>query len=149
MLYRERIFPTVGVTSALFALVLSTSFAVWAALETVAAVSFASLATLFAILWWRSAIHRVIFDGTLLSVNDAKIEIKFIARISALDEKSWQRSRGVDFDPDFFHFHRFWMKKGVTIEITDSRDPHTGWLVGSKNPEELAKVIAARVNRIQ
>lgn len=149
MFYRERIYPSLGVTASLFALLLSTSFAVWAALETVAAVSFASLATLFAILWWRSAIHRITFDGTLLSVNDAKIDIAFIAGISALDEKSWQRQRGVDFDPAFFHFHRFWMRKGVAIEVKDSRDPHTGWLVGSKDPEGLAKVIAARVTTFE
>lgn len=149
MLYRERINPTLGVTVALIALIVSTSFAVWAALETVAAASFASLGTLFAILWWRSAIHRIRFDGTYLTVNDAKINIEFIVGIDALDEKLWQQRRGIDFDPSFFHFHRFWMKKGVAITIADSRDPYNGWLVGSHHPEEFAKVLAARLKKLQ
>lgn len=146
MRFRERIYPSLGVTFALIALVFATSFAIWAALETIVALSFALIATLLASIWWIGAIQKIDFDGVWLRVNDARIEVRYLNQPVALDNEEWRRRRGSQFDPALFHAHRFWMRSGVEISVNDERDPHPGWLIGSKRAKELAQLISNPAN---
>ena len=141
MKYSERILPSFGVSLALSGLLLATSFAIWAALDTDVAATFALVASILALLWWRSAIHRVDFDGHVLRVNDAKIEIQYISSCRSLETGLWSQRKGREFDPALFHAHRFWHRSGIEITIDDARDPHPGWLVGCKDPERLSAMI--------
>ena len=141
MEFRERIYPTLGVTFALLALVLATSFAIWAALETIIAIAFALVASLLASIWWVGAIHKIELDGDLLRVNDARIKVGHLANLQLLQGEEWRRRLGADFDPALFHAHRFWMRSGVEVSLEDERDPHTGWLIGSKEGERLVKAL--------
>jgi Zn-dependent protease with chaperone function len=136
--YRERIFPSIGATSSLLALVIASSFAIWAALDLMIALSFFIIGCILIALWWRSAIHQIALMEGWLKVNEARIELRHIASVTPLDEEQWRRRRGVDFNPALFHAHKFWMRRGVEITLDDARDPHPGWLVGSKKPIELA-----------
>lgn len=147
MRFSERTFPSIGVSFALAGLVLAATFAIWAALDEVIAATFALIATVLAILWWRSAIHRVEFDGKWLRVNDARVEVRYISRCAGLDHEDWSRRRGVDFDPALFHAHRFWSKSGVELTLDDPRDPHTGWLFGCRDYERLEGVITDALHR--
>ncbi len=141
MEFRERIYPSLGVTFTLLALVLATSFAIWAALETIIAIAFALVATLLASIWWVSAIHRIELDGDWLRVNDARIEVKHLLNPVFLEGEQWRQRLGANFDPALFHAHRFWMRSGVEVLLQDERDPHRGWLIGSRDGERLFRAL--------
>lgn len=143
MKFSERILPSFGVSLATTALVLATSFAIWAALDTTVAVSYALVASTLSLLWWRSSIHRVTFDGKVLRVNDAQLEVRHISSCLALDPQQWKVRRGPNFDPALFHAHKFWHHSGIELALNDARDPHPGWLIGSKDPARLSEVITA------
>lgn len=143
MKFSERILPSIGVSLAVAALVLATSFSIWAALDTSAAASFALIASTLSLLWWRSSIHRVTFDGNVLRVNDAKIEVRYISSCIAHGPESWKLRRGREFDPALFHSHRFWHRSGIELTLDDARDPHPGWLIGCKDPARLSEIITA------
>lgn len=145
MEFRERIYPSIGVTFALLALVLSTSFAIWAALETIIAIAFAFVASLVAATWWVGAIHRIEFDGRSLQVNHARIGVEHLVDPVILEGERWRRRLGAEFDPALFHAHRFWMRSGVEVTLIDPRDPHTGWLIGSREGERLSKALAQAI----
>ena len=144
---RERIFPSFGATASLLALLTASSFAIWAALDFVIAATFFLLGSIFISLWWRSAIHRVSVRDGWLHVNEAAIELRYISAAAPLEVDQWQRRRGVDFEPALFHGHKFWMKRGVEISLNDSRDPHPGWLIGSRRPQALAEAINQQINQ--
>jgi len=139
--FRERIYPSIGVSFALLSLVLATSFAIWAALETIISLAFALVATSLASIWWIGAMQRIDFDGKWLRVNDARIEVRFLSDPKALDRDAWRSKRGPEFDPALFHAHRFWIGSGIEVSVNDERDPHPGWLIGSKKPNELVEAI--------
>jgi hypothetical protein len=141
MEFRERIYPSLGVTFALLALVLATSFAIWAALETIIAIAFALVATVLASIWWVGAIHKIEFDGDWLRVNHARIEVKHLFTPVFLDGQQWRQRLGADFDPALFHAHRFWMRSGVEVSLRDERDPHRGWLIGSREGRRLVSAL--------
>ena len=141
MEFRERIYPSLGVTFALLALALATSFAIWAALETIIAIAFALVATLLASIWWVGAIHRIELDGDWLRVNDARIEVKHLLNPVFLEGEQWRQRLGANFDPALFHAHRFWMRSGVEVLLQDERDPHGGWLIGSRDGERLVRAL--------
>ncbi len=141
VLFRETIYPSLGVTFSLIALDLAMTFALWAALGETLALAFLLVALILSSLWWRSVIHRTSLDNEFLYVNQARIERRFLGRAEALDSVRWSKRVGVDFDPRLFHAHKFWMKSGVEVEIADPQDPHPSWLIGSKAESELAEAL--------
>lgn len=139
--FRERIYPSVGATLALLALDLSVIFAVWAALDQIFAIFTAIVVISLSLFWWIAAIAKIeVRDGTLY-VNDAKIEVALLRSVRVVIGESWRARRGVDYDPRLFHAHKFWMKSGVELTLDDPRDPHPGWLIGSRRAEELSDAI--------
>lgn len=141
MEYRERIFPSIGATASLLSLVLASAFAIWAALDIVIATTFFVLGCILIALWWRGATHRISVKDGWLHLNEARIELRYISAVTPLNEDQWQLRRGVNFNPAFFHAHKFWMKRGVELTLIDDRDPHPGWLLGSNKPTEFASAI--------
>ena len=144
VLFKETIYPSLGVTISIIALDIAMAFALWAALGEVSALYFLVVAIMLSAAWWRSVIHRTTIDREFLHVNQARIEHRFLSSVEDLDAIKWRKRVGMDFDPRLFHAHKFWMKSGVEVLISDPRDPHPSWLIGSKAPLKLAEAINSR-----
>lgn len=145
--YSERILPSLGATAALAALIFSMAFSIWAALGLIIATSFASIATFLGALWWMSAIHRVEVSSDWIRVNEATLQLSYINDVISLDSDAWKLECGINFDPNAFHAHRFWNTSGVKFTLRDQRDPHTSWVIASKDPKALARAIARAIAR--
>lgn len=143
VLFKETIYPSLGVTASLLALDLAIAFSLWAALGETSALAFFLIAIILSSLWWQSRIHRISLDSEFLTVNQARIARSFLGKAEPLDSESWKRRIGVDFDPRLFHAHKFWIKSGAEIAIVDPRDPHPRWLVGCRRERDLAAAINA------
>ena len=139
--FKERIYPSAGVTLALLALDLAVVFAVWAALDQRFAILTAVIVISLSTFWWFKAIAEIDLSDGRLYVNDAKIEVAFLKDVRILTGESWRARRGVDYDPHLYHAHRFWMKSGVELTLDDPRDPHPGWLIGSRKMDKLSDAI--------
>ena len=58
-----------------------------------------------------------------------------------LDET--RRIAGVEADARAYLLIRPYLKRAVKVEITDPADPAPYWLIGTRHPEELARVLTA------
>ncbi len=85
---------------------------------------------------------EIVLINEWLYIGDAKIQCKYIKKVSVLDKKQFIKLRGPDSDPAAFNATRFWVTSGVKIELNDKNDPTPYWLVSSKK----ARLLAAKLN---
>jgi hypothetical protein len=141
LIYRERIFPSIGASASLIALIFALAFSIWAALGVIAALIPVLPALIAFFIWWRNAIHEISWDGSTLRVNHARIEAKYFSGVEVLETNQWRLQIGREFDPAAFNSYKFWMKSGLRLIINDPRDRHRVWIIGSANPNKLAELI--------
>jgi hypothetical protein len=91
-------------------------------------------------MWKRSALSISVTKGWLI-VGDAGLERAFIKSAEALNPSQFREEAGVKFNPDAYIQLRAWLHGGVKIALRDPQDPTPYWLIASKNPVELARVI--------
>lgn len=121
----------------------SLSLAVWAALGTATAVAVSvGEALLLVIFYLKSSLHIRIKDGWLY-VGKAKIETKYIADIVELDGPTMRKVRGPETDPASYMEIRFWVTRGIKMELNDPRDRTPYWLISTRNPDKLASALRA------
>ncbi|MCW2768000.1 MAG: secreted protein [Nocardioides sp.] len=79
-------------------------------------------------------------DGSLRA-GRARIASAHLGRAEALDANATRRAAGVDADARAFLVLRPYLKRAVKVEITDPADPAPYWLISSRRPDELARVL--------
>jgi hypothetical protein len=79
-------------------------------------------------------------DG-ILRAGRARIAATHLGAAEALDAEATRRVAGVDADARAFLLLRPYLKRAVKVEITDPADPAPYWLLSSRRPEELARVL--------
>jgi len=80
-----------------------------------------------------------------LRVGDATIDRKFLGAIVALSADEMRQWRGPLSDPAGYMALRFWLSRGVKIEINDPKDPTPYWLISSKKAQPLAAALQDQV----
>ena len=88
----------------------------------------------------KSMLRITVTQGWLL-VGNAAIERAYIYNFKALSSDEMKVARGVGAHPLDFLEIRFWSPKGVKASIRDPRDKTPNWILTSKNPERLVKVL--------
>ena len=88
----------------------------------------------------KSALRITVTQGWLL-VGEAAIERAYIHNFKSLSSDEMKVARGVGAHPLDFLEIRFWSPKGVKALIRDPRDKTPSWIITSKNPEKLVKVL--------
>ncbi len=79
-------------------------------------------------------------DGMLLA-GRARIGAAHLGASAALDAEATRRTAGVDADARAYLLLRPYLKRAVRVEITDPADRTPYWLIGSRRPDELARVL--------
>lgn len=120
---------------------LSIIIAIWAGLGNTAALIAAGSTLLFTCYLFFITVLRTRVEGENLSVGRAKIQKKYLGKVITLSIDEFRHLRGAGINPSAFHAFRFWIKRGVKIEINDPRDPTPYWLVSSKAPEQFAEAL--------
>lgn len=120
---------------------LSIIIAIWAGLGNTAALIAAGSTLLFTCYLFFITVLRTRVEGEYLSVGRARIEKKYLGKVITLSIDEFRHLRGAGINPSAFHAFRFWIKRGVKIEINDPRDPTPYWLVSSKAPEQFAEAL--------
>ena len=122
-------------------LFLSLDIAIWAALGNGAAlIAFAASVVAVLIIALRAPL-RISVDDDWLIAGRARIERRYIGEVSVLEGDEYFLTRGRNADPASFLALRFWVNRGVKVELSDQRDSTPYWLISSKNPKELQEAL--------
>jgi hypothetical protein len=94
----------------------------------------------------RSAAEVRVEDGDLVA-GPARIPVRLLGPVQALDPAAARAVRGPASDPAAYHLIRGWVPAGVRAAVLDPADPTPYWFVASRRPIELAAAVeAARVS---
>lgn len=141
MIFREVLRPPIWVLAFIYFLFLSIVLSVWAALDNRATLVTLALSTI-ALIWISiSMTSEITFDGEVLKIDKANIEVKYLGKVTVLDKTSMRLLRTRDADPAAYLAIKFWEPRGLRIDLSDSRDKTPYWLVTSKRGEEIAALL--------
>lgn len=91
-------------------------------------------------LWWLGRI-RVAVAGDELRVDDARLPLRFIAEAVPLDAAGRSALLGPGADPLAFVVQRPWIAGAIQVVLNDPADPTPYWLVSTRHPERLARLL--------
>ena len=84
-------------------------------------------------------------DDQYLYANKAKLPLKIISQATSLNARQTTKIRGVDADPKCFSATSPLINTAIRIDFEDVADPHTYWLLSTRKPEQLSKVLNQNV----
>jgi hypothetical protein len=94
-------------------------------------------------LWWLGRIRVAVVGGELI-VDDARLPVRFIADAVPLDAAGRSELLGPSADPLAFVVQRPWIPGAVQVVLDDPADPTPYWLVSTRHPDRLARLLAPR-----
>ena len=141
MRFREVIRAPFWLLAFIYFLFISLVVAVWAALGNQPAFITWVFSTVLIV--WISLKSKLVLevDDSELRAGPAHIELNYLGRATALNDKEMGRLRTRDADPASYLIFRFWRSTGVKVEINDPRDQTPYWLITSKRSNELAEIL--------
>jgi hypothetical protein len=114
---------------------------IWAALGNIATIFAGVLLSLGLMYAARaSALWITVTKGWLL-VGPAAIERAFIHNFQELDTNQFRSLRGVNANPAAYLELRFWVSRGLKIELRDPKDKTPYWLISTNRAKELSKTL--------
>ncbi|MEY3515591.1 MAG: hypothetical protein RLY38_743 [Actinomycetota bacterium] len=145
LLFREKLTPPLWGWVALTGFSLMLAISVSAVFGNfVAIIVFLILDVLFIFIAIRfSPVIKV--DDQYLYANKAKLPLKIISKATSLDARQTTKIRGVDADPKCFSATSPLINTAIRIDFEDVADPHTYWLLSTRKPEQLSKVLNQNV----
>jgi len=133
--------PPIWLLAFIYFMFLSLVIAIWAALDNRSALIAFVLATgaIVAIaINWRS---QLLIDERELRVGRAHIELRYIAKVEALNAAQMRLARTRDADPATFLKLIFWVPTGVKVILNDNRDETPYWLISSKDAQKVTNTL--------
>jgi len=79
-------------------------------------------------------------DG-VLQAGRARIPVRHVGRVDALDADATRRLAGRDADARAYLLIRPYLRRAVRVEIVDPADPTPYWLVATRHPDRLAAAL--------
>jgi Protein of unknown function (DUF3093) len=93
-------------------------------------------------LWWLGRIRIAVTDDEL-QVDDARLPLRYVVDATALDPADKRDLLGPYVEPYAFVIQRPWIGGAVQVHLDDPADPTPYWIVSSRHPEELARILKA------
>ena len=142
-LYKERVLPTVYFYIASITLPLSLFLVALPFSEVVSiSLALASIPLVLVLSWLGSPL--IALNEQTLSIGQASIETKYLGKAEVVSAQEAFLERGVKLDSRAFTKFQIGVKQLVKIEIQDKQDPTPYWLIATRNPEVLARLINKR-----
>jgi hypothetical protein len=93
-----------------------------------------------ALLAWLSRV-RVVVAGDELRADDARLPLRHVTEVVALDAAGRRELLGVGAHPYAFVVQRPWIGPAVQVLIDDPADPTPYWVVSTRHPVRLATAL--------
>jgi hypothetical protein len=104
------------------------------------AITAVAMALLALGLVWFGAARISVSDG-ILRAGRAHIAARHVGAVTPLDAEETRRTAGRDADARAYLLLRPYLKRAVRVQIKDPQDPTPYWLVSTRHPDELARVL--------
>ena len=114
----------------------------WAPFGSLSAIVVSLILAIGLVYSWKNSHLEIVVINDWLYVGNAKIECKYIKKVTALKKEDFLRLRGPKADPACFNATRFWVTTGVKVELNDKKDPTPYWLISSRKAKALAKSLS-------
>jgi hypothetical protein len=95
-------------------------------------------------LWWIGRI-RVAVTADELIVDDARLPLRYVAKVTPLTALETRDLLGPLAEPYAFVIQRPWVRGAVRVDLDDPADPTPYWLVSSRRPAEFAAAIETSI----
>ena len=145
LLFREKLTPPIWGWVALTGFCLMLAVSVSAVFgDLTAIIVFVILVLLFIFFGFKySPVIKV--DNEFLYANKAKLPLHIIKKASPLSVSETTKIRGVNADPKCFSATSPLINTSIRIDFEDKDDPHTYWLLSTRKPEELSRVLSQKL----
>jgi hypothetical protein len=112
--------------------------------DVIAAIVFAILLILFIFIGYKfSPVIKV--DSEFIYANKTKLPLRIIKKATPLSVSETTKIRGINADPKCFSATSPLINTSIRIDFEDKDDPHTYWLLSTRKPEELSRVLSQKV----
>jgi len=145
LLFREKLTPPIWGWVALTGFCLMLAVSVSAVFgDLTAVIVFVVLVLLFIFFGFKySPVIKV--DNEFLYANKAKLPLHIIKKATPLSVSETTKIRGVNADPKCFSATSPLINTSIRIDFEDKDDPHTYWLLSTRKPEELSRVLSQKL----
>jgi hypothetical protein len=145
LLFREKLTPPIWGWVALTGFCLMLAVSVSAVFgDLTAVIVFVILVLLFIFFGFKySPVIKV--DKEFLYANKAKLPLHIIKKATPLSVSETTKIRGVNADPKCFSATSPLINTSIRIDFEDKDDPHTYWLLSTRKPEELSRVLSQKL----
>ncbi|WP_199432019.1 DUF3093 domain-containing protein [Qaidamihabitans albus] len=76
-----------------------------------------------------------------LWAGDAHLPLRFAGEVEVIGKRDKRKALGPELDPAAFVVHRGWIGSLVRVHLTDPGDPTPYWVVSTRRPERLARLL--------
>jgi hypothetical protein len=146
-IYRERLWPSLGMWTFLFAMSISLGiayaqpFGAFIGWLTFGILSGAIIVGLLV------STPKIEVSYSTLQVGRAKLPISYVGQFRHLDSAATKLARSTNAHADAYLNLRGGISDTFIVEITDVDDPHPYWQFSTRNPEKLAAAIKRSLDR--
>ena len=145
LLFREKLTPPIWGWVALTGFCLMLAVSVSAVFgDLIALIVFVFLVFVFIFLGFKfSPVIKV--DNKFLYANKAKLPLRIINKATPMSISETTKIRGINADPKCFSATSPLINTSIRIDFKDKDDPHTYWLLSTRKPEELSRVLTQKL----
>jgi len=86
-------------------------------------------------------------DDQVLRAGRARLPLTAIGDAQPLDAAAMRDARRHGDPRDYLVLRAWSSRRGVTVTVSDPRDPHPRWVISSRRPEQLAQAITDACHR--
>ncbi|MEN9992894.1 MAG: hypothetical protein RLY83_464 [Actinomycetota bacterium] len=140
--YRERVLPSAASLIPVL-LIFPTMYLMLLLISTQAGIllGFSVTVAVLASIWFAAPVIEI--SDRTFSVGDAELPIDVISQVTVIEQKDAFAERGVKLSPAAFTRFQVSVKQMVKLEISDEADPTPYWLIATRKPAEIARVLAS------
>ena len=139
--FRERVWPGVGVWSVAMLMVSSLVIAISAAASTFLALIVGTAVAALTVWLLLASSPTIHLDECVLRADRARLPWSHVGAVTALDAPAFRATLGPQAHAHAHLVVRPWVRTGVRVDVTDPRDPHPYWIIGTHRPQRLRQAI--------
>lgn len=140
--YRERLYPPIAVFILVFGLAMLVGVAYGAAYGALWGWGFGILLGVIGMGVLLATSTPIHVDDRVVRVGRARLPLASIAGAQPLDREAMQEARRHGDPRDYLVLRAWSSRRGVSIPLDDTHDPHPRWIVTSRHPERLADAVS-------
>lgn len=141
ILYRERVWPSVGVVAFSLLMTLSTGVAAAHFYGFTFGLMLGVSLSLVLVIGQLVSSAEITVSESGLRVGAANLPIEYVGPTEVLGAQLTRTRLGVEGRADTFRVCKGWITTSLFVENLDTTDPYRAWHISSRKPQEISKAL--------